>query len=213
MKNNLIFIYIAIVLFLFGQVIIFYKSKKIETELFKTKEILKSKEQNISYLSKNFEDKISSVLMYLEIDNLELDNFKLVQSYLINDAEDDFQEITQIINSDKIIFRFFQTSCSSCITQELDRLQMFSKKVPTSGIILLTDYLNKDIRWYLINNRINFKVYETREADLGVSFDKNQIPYIFLCGPNLKIELPYILTSKTMEYSEHFYRSAAIKFM
>ncbi len=198
-----------------SEVVIISKLKSIKSQLFETKQTLIYREQDISYLNKNSKEIIETILSYLQIDDLKLNNLGLVKldSMSISGDCGNSKELEKIIDSDKIIFRFFQSSCTSCITKELDKLYLLSREIGSNKIVLLTDYLNKDIRWYLIENKINFEVYQTRNASLGLEFEKYQIPYIFICSPNLKIKLPFVLSSKSSEYSDHFYKSIVKKLM
>lgn len=208
---------VTLVLFVISEILLIFKYVSLKAQYNEVQRSKKQLEQEFSIQSRDIKKQIESIYYYLDIDGRKINDFDLTY-YNINDISGNIKKgevlrFKEILDSKKCIFRFFQSSCTSCIIQQLDKLNAISKKTGIEKIILLTDYLNKDIHWYLIEKQIDLSVYETKNADIGIEFDKHEIPFIFICNEDLKIELPFVLNYNLLEYSDFFYKSLDKKLM
>ena len=211
-------IQIIIVSFLFVSliIIVFYLASRLlilNIKYVKTKEELTYTEMEVKYAEKLNDEILESSFAYLTIDDKNLQDIQITKVKISLKDEvlikrSNTWRLKQLFDRKYIIFRFFSTNCSSCIIDQLKLQQQIYSNLHRKRIILLTDHLNSSMREFLINNKIEINVYETGDVDIGFEFDRKKIPYLFVCGNDMNISMPFIIDNRTSSHSEHFYKAA-----
>lgn len=152
----------------------------------------------------------ASVLEYLDVSNKRLNNIKVfsIDLKLNGDFKNDSAiRLSNIFNEKKIVFRFFQTSCITCVLDEIKNLNLLAKRIGKEKVVLITDNLSKDILTICLASNINLNIYETRNKNFGLIYDKKQTPYLFLLDRDLLIQKPFIVSTLGRGLSKKFYES------
>lgn len=191
------------------------KLRFLKNEVSVAKEEIEYMALEVAYAERQKKENLSSSFSYLYIDGLEVKNIKtnkielmLSESDKTSIGRDGVEHLVEIIDRPIIVFRFFSSNCSSCITNQLEILHEFSEKFGKEKVILLPDHLNNQIRDYLIRKKIEIGIYKTDDVDLGFSFDRQKIPYLFLCNKDMNISISFILDNNLKGFSDYFYNAA-----
>ncbi len=193
------------------ETLLIFRVKSLNTKTYELNKLLINCETNFINSKMELEQTIQDVTYYLDISNDKLNNIivKKIQgtSMLRNSAyfQDDLVPFHSLLNNRKLIFRFFHTNCSSCIKEQMDKLNILSKTIGQDKILLVTDYLHSNIKWYLLENNINFNIYLTENNKLTPFFDDKMVAYIFISDINKKICSPFIIDESTIRLTDKFY--------
>ena len=120
-----------------------------------------------------------------------LENFRL-----INESKDTLF-ISDLVTSKKLIYRFSELHCDSCIINEFKNLKKHvrSEGMKIKDIIIITYYDN--IRNLYIFKRINklqdFEIYNLAHNNIGrLKLDDMLVPYFFMLNKGLRISDAFI---------------------
>jgi thiol-disulfide isomerase/thioredoxin len=213
-RENIIISIITFFTLIFFFTLISFNAKLniLRNELTEVKEELEYKDLEVAYSERQKNENIISAFSYLSIDGLKMSDIKtnkiellLSESEKICIKRSNVEHLTEIVDRPTVVFRFFSSNCGSCITTQLEILNKFSKKFGKKKVILLPDHLNNQIRDYLIKEKIIIGIYETDDVNLGFDFDKQKIPYLFLCNKDMDINISFILDNNLKEYSDFFF--------
>ncbi|HYQ56105.1 MAG TPA: hypothetical protein VEP89_02080 [Draconibacterium sp.] len=170
------------------------------------------KNLEIEYAEAQKSEIFQSAFSYYYILERSLFNIAVNKVELNEISTRDNSRLKEIIDEKKIIFRFFASNCSSCIETELASLKTLTKKIGKRRVILLTNKSTSQICNFMITNKIEIDLYETENLDLGIDFDKKNIPYLFFCDSNLNISSPFVLDNHSKDFVEHYYQSLLERF-
>jgi hypothetical protein len=195
------------VLFAAADVLLIIKNKVLKRE---NQDNRASYVQNELSSKASQEDLVKTILNYEKIDGKVFKNIKLSVRNPNEDLtqhKNDFKEtsLSKLLDDKKIVFRFFQTSCSECVTEQLGCLGVLAKKVGNNKIVMLTDKLSDEMSFFLLSHKLNFNIYETSNQDTGIDFDKKNTPYLFIIDKARNIHSVIILSPQSKIYSNSFY--------
>ncbi len=83
--------------------------------------------------------------------------------------------------NNKLIFRYNEFTCQTCIYREMLNLMTLSEKIGKSNIIVLASYKNK--RDFIINkmaNKIDLPIYNVPLKSFDNTIENFNIPYLFI---------------------------------
>ena len=172
-------------------------------------EVLPQMQELVEYKTKS-EINIQTLLGYLDTDGLMLGNVGIRNAREAGgrDASDTIaRPLSAWLNRDKIIFRFFQFSCTSCVTEQLALLDEVAEKVGRENIILLTDALQGQIDKYMRQKEIALPVYRMDAEAVLLPCDKELLPYLLYVDSRGKVLTSVMLSPDTKQYGKAFYRS------
>lgn len=92
-------------------------------------------------------------------------------------------------NTPKLFLRFKETNCNVCIENELENLIKLASKVDTNNIILLGSFTNSRARWM---RKSSFKIFNIGNQELGLSLDKENMPYYFILNKDFSAKSVFI---------------------
>ena len=124
-----------------------------------------------------------------------------LDSLLLMNKEQEIFPLSDLLENDKIIFFFRETSCESCIQDIINQIISNNKNILTN-IILLVDYKNK--------RRF---IQEANEIPSGLSMyliyqgkvhpDQDNVPMCFFIGSSLNLGYNYFYPNKNLpQYSK-----------
>ncbi|NQX43060.1 hypothetical protein SAMN05421820_114111 [Pedobacter steynii] len=213
MRN--IYLYLFVILLICNGILLYNKSNsrdKIAQYQIKMNGLIANQKSELT----EAKNSLSSVLKYLDIIQLPIRDIQVKQiQYSLLDpkkTKSQYVKLSNILNSKKVLFRFFRTACSSCIKDQINSLNLLGRKIGRDRIILLTDHLDDEIKIFLLRSGIELNIYETAEESLLPDFDKKQIPYLFTSDRDLLINTPFIISIESKYLSETFYKRIESKF-
>jgi len=152
--------------------------------------ILKHKEPAVHKMSNKAED-----YLFVISNNLQNDNQILSNKLVLIENDGSFQVLDSIINEAKLIFRYSNLHCHSCIDKQMDLLSKYSDSIDNDRIILFTYYQNlRDLFLFKRLNHIRFKTYNVKSLDIPC--EELQSPYFFVLDKNLKINDSFLPSKK-----------------
>ncbi len=127
--------------------------------------------------------------------NLENDNQTLANKLVLIENNGCSQILDSIIDEAKLIFRYSNLHCHSCIDKQLDLLNRYTDSIDDGRIILFAYYQNvRDRFLFTRSNHIRFNTYSVKSLD--IPFEELQFPYFFVLDKNLKINDSFLPTKE-----------------
>lgn len=164
----------------------------------------------VEYKAKS-EINIRTLLGYLDTDGSSVRDVevKCIRSAAGTEAGDTLSRpLSSLLGREKILFRFFQFSCTSCVTEQLASLKEAAEKVGPENILLLTDVLHGQIGKYLQREKIALPVYQlTRADETLLPCDKELLPYLLYIDGRGNVKTSVMLSPDTEKYGKNFCRS------
>ena len=101
--------------------------------------------------------------------------------------------ISRVINSAKLVYRFYKSSCVQCVEEELDIAKILADSIGVNNIIILSDYDNINMLSALINRKNIKSPYFifNKKFELPIEDDENAIPSFFLLDANLRTKFVF----------------------
>jgi len=148
---------------------------------------------------------IFNLLEYIKMDGYVLPDLKLTVYTPKNENKKEERTLHDVLaEGPKIIFKFSQYGCSSCIIEQIEHLKILEQEKGYRNIILITDRIPADIARCLRAAKVHFQIFLVDEADLLHEYDKSLIPYVFRTE-GIRIVNSMVLSRETLEYSRYFY--------
>ena len=142
----------------------------------------------------------------------ETDNQRLIDCILQqNGNKQDSLFLHEIIgNAPKLLLRFKETNCDVCIQNELENLIRLASKVDTTNIILLGSFSNSRARWM---RKSSFKIYNIGNQELGLSLDKENIPYYFILDKDFNAKSVFIPFKEFPDLTNKYFELICRKYL
>lgn len=138
--------------------------------------------------------KINDRKVELKIRRYELENSgKKLPSHLdALDVNGNKVSLSQIINSDKLILRYSELNCNTCVSKQLDILNSYIDSIGDKNVILLTNYDNNIyMKQFKKVAKIKFAIYNVG-SELNELIPDIERPYFFILEQSLRINNMYI---------------------
>lgn len=135
----------------------------------------------------------------------------LSPNHELRDSSNKFLRIKDILNSKspKIIFRFAESNCSSCVDQQMIKLGKLAEIIGNENVIALTTYTALNSLKVLIKHyNLKFPIYNISTESLGNNeIEKLNTPYLFLINNSLDTEMLFIPETHLSQLSDEYYKS------
>lgn len=140
------------------------------------------------------------------------DEFKISSNIVLNKLSDfDSDEVTISeldLKKPKIVFRFSDLSCESCINQEISNLNALAKEIGKENIIFLGSFANirKAISFSKVNTLENSNFYFINYGALGSNLEREHLPFVFILDQSMRINTPFFPRYDLPEVSVDYYK-------
>jgi len=112
--------------------------------------------------------------------------------------------LKSLLRGTKLIFRYNEAHCNTCIEQALKPLMDYKEKIGVDNILILTSYKNaRAMKIFIHKNAPGIPVFNTNEI-LNIPLEEWGIPYFFVTDENLKIELAFIPVKEINGYTNNY---------
>lgn len=198
-KKYILTIFLILILFLMNIILVVgkYQHKEIAK---KEKEAL----EGIINLNKSLKADYSRIHVF--------DEYRLPKTILLHKLSKIINDTINIDKLDlkktKIVFRFSDFSCESCIIQELINLNALAKEIGNDNIIYLGSFTNirKAISFSKENNLEKSNFYFINYDALGTSLEVEHLPFVFILDESMKINTPFFPRYNIPELSVEYYK-------
>ena len=208
-----VYIFIAlIVLFLLS--IDIWLIKQIHDKNQETKNLAAAYSASQANITQNTVAITTQILSYQKLDGKKINDVTLKIRNVVQELDGrklGLVRLSQLLKPGMVVFRFFQTSCGSCVTEQLGMLNILQKKMGKEKVLILTDRLNEEVAYFIINRKYDFNIYETENAQQIADYDNEQIPYLFVTDIRGLINSAIIITPQSKIYSYVFYDNLSDK--
>lgn len=168
-----------------------------------------------------------SKLEYLEQDNnlygielilenvfdlkLKLENSSLSPAILLRTESGDTIALKQLVkDSAKLIFKYSEITCNSCVDNEVNNLVNFARNNDSKTIIVIGEYSNiRELNIFKRINKIDLPVYNLISSESFTKVNLNGLPLLFVLSPDLVISNVYIPLKELPKLSRPYYSSIA----
>jgi len=121
---------------------------------------------------------------------------------------EDFKQLSlmEILNGKKIVFRFSERQCPSCIDAQMSLIKLHEKIFNKDDIILLASPLIK--RNILIKKnefKIKHPLYFIKEEGLKIKIEKLNMPYYFVTDKNYVVDLVFVPVKEIPLITKHYF--------
>lgn len=177
----------------------------------KNHEALAPQLQELVLYKEKCEFNIQTLLGYLDTDGRTIGAEEITCIRPANKKEmcDTFpKSLASLLDRDKIIFRFFRFSCTSCIKEQLVQLEKLAAKIGRENILLLTDDLHDQLDKFMQQNQIGLPVYQWKHVETKLlPCDKDLIPYLLYVDMHGNVKTSLLVSLDTKKYDKYFYRA------
>lgn len=131
------------------------------------------------------------------------------QDFILLDKERNKVKFSTIIGSSaKVIYKFSSSNCSSCIQSGLASIQKLIRKIPENQLIIVADGSTRRELQALSNSlHLNYPIYLTEDGAFDTILRKENIPFMFVVGPDMQMKDLFIPMKELPEYSEMYYHT------
>lgn len=114
--------------------------------------------------------------------------------------------LSNLVNSGKkIIFRYFKSSCLSCITEAISIFSKYCNGDNMEKCVVLSDINNPiNIKYFIRNTNINCTILSNKTLSLNNSCEDLEVPYCFVLDSNLKVSMSFIIRNNNLELFEKY---------
>jgi len=128
---------------------------------------------------------------------------------------EDFKQLSlmEILNGKKIVFRFSERQCPSCIDAQMSLIKLHEKIFNKDDIILLASPLIK--RNILIKKneyKIKHSLYFIEEEGLKIKIEKLNMPYYFVTDKNYVVDLVFVPVKEIPLITKHYFANLNNRF-
>lgn len=151
---------------------------------------------------------IVSLLDYLKLDGSFLSDIQITKVYIQEKSNSVRNKISlySVLKKNDLLLRFSQYCCSSCITGQLEQLQKLEKTIGRDNVVLFTDTLTKQMREYLLNKNVTYRVFELGDG-LLTEYDDQFIPYVCVVNQDHQITSSMPVSKEILNYTKYFYEA------
>lgn len=138
--------------------------------------------------------KTSGYKIEREIRSYELENNGKRLSPLLEvfDTDGNKRLLSQIIGSDKLILRYSELNCNTCVNKQLDILNSYVDSIGIDNIVLLTNYDNHIyMKQFKKVAGIKFSIFNVG-TELNELIPDIERPYFFIIETNMRINNMYV---------------------
>lgn len=120
------------------------------------------------------------------------ENKNISDVYLVGSTYDSIL-LSRVINSTKLIYRFYESSCVQCVEEELNLTKQLADSIGANNIIILSDYNNINMLSAIINRKNITSSYFVfnKKFELPIEYDENAMPSYFLLDANLRTKFVF----------------------
>ena len=135
----------------------------------------------------------------------------ILENFLIINENKDTLSITDLLTTKKLIYRFSELHCDSCIINEFENLKkmLLSKLFKIENLIVIS-YYQSPRNLYLfkrLNNLQNFEIYNLENNSLG-SFELETmgVPYFFILNKELKMSNTFVPIKQVNKRTDDYFK-------
>lgn len=132
----------------------------------------------------------------------------IIKDLIFFDIDNNSYSLKKLVGDNpKIVFRFSDNHCSSCIDHTLKYLKKIEKEIGIGNIILIGDFTNRHSHsiFVRLNSEIHQKVYSYTE-NLQLSVDSLSLPYIFTINSSLRVKNVFVPLKEVPKRSSNFFK-------
>lgn len=139
-------------------------------------------------------------------------NDKKIPNLLLYTIDGDSLHLSELLNDDyKLLIRFSQLNCSSCIDDIFEGLRQVVNKFPSNKVILIGTYDNQRVfQAFIKNYSLPYSIYYSRNSE-DVLKEEN-IPYCCLINNDMILKNLMIPMKEIPVYSRRYYEIVLNRF-
>lgn len=166
--SNKILYLLLIMFFIINVNIVYLNSTNIKNELLKLKEKIIDNDIKIENMEMSTLYRINMDGIILNLDCEVVDHKKSTK------------KISDVLNGNKLILRYSQINCNTCVEEQLKILNTYKDSIGINNILLFADYRNiNDLKKFYRINKTGIRVYKLDEQLNGIIKDIG-VPYFFV---------------------------------
>lgn len=133
---------------------------------------------------------------------------------IINENKDTIS-ISNLLTTKKLIYRFSELHCDSCIINEFENLKnlLISNEMDVKDVLIISYYQNpRNLSIFKRINRLqDFEIYNLENNSLGdFEIDDMLIPYFFMLDKNLKIGNTFIPIKQANKRTDNYLKKVLL---
>lgn len=112
--------------------------------------------------------------------------------------------ISDVLNGDKVVILFSTNCCSACAKGEIEKIQELAKKIGREHIVVIADFaMHMHSSWTLLFDKEGY--YETEMEHLGLEGSPTKETPLLLFTQNGRIKTSFVLGSQTSRFVNEFH--------
>lgn len=132
----------------------------------------------------------------------------LRDSTFITDINGNSKQLKDVIDSHRLVLRFSDINCNTCVEQEINNLRKFFSSPKNKSIMILATYRSMaDLLKFKRINAIEFELYTISENQLPLLGEQISAPYMFVIDESLQVKFPFIPSKEFPDCSLSYYKA------
>lgn len=135
--------------------------------------------------------------------------------FIVKDRNKNEFKLSQLLDKEyKLIYKYSNTNCFSCIEIELQRIEEVAKRISKERILILAEYSNmREFTAFIEERKLDLPIYYIKKEDFkSLVLEKENVPFVCLLNKDLKISHLFIPIKEIPGHSKRYYSIIYKKF-
>lgn len=161
--------------------------------------------QSASGQTNIFRTKYNQLTVYKEVE-LKTEGKYLSASIFLENENGNYR-LNEIINQEKLILRYSEINCNTCVDSQIVAFKNLSNKLGVEKLAIFSSYERfGDMYRFKRLNKVTMPIYNLK-SDLGLLIDTLNTPYYFILSPTLQIRNVFIPRKEVNEITSIYLNS------
>ena len=119
----------------------------------------------------------------------------ILNDFLLSDMQNSTIKLSEILDSIKLLYRFFPQTCPPCLERDLDSLKVIGKKIGSNNIIIISSFEESRLLKVLMqSNSVDYMAFNIRNSiTSSLEYNNESKPYLLIITKDRKVVLPFVL--------------------
>lgn len=119
----------------------------------------------------------------------------ILNDFLISDMQNSTLKLSEILDSTKLLYRFFPQTCPPCLERDLDSLKVIGEEIGFNNIIIISSFEEPRLLKVLMQSKsVDYMAFNIRNSiTSSLEYNNKSKPYLLIITKDRNVVLPFVL--------------------